>query len=92
MPWKRGTGSVEVELSNVQSWIEQTDRVLNGENGEKGLIRTFQTDKDKQAQRDEDMMCPAGRVSAAAAAAQAVERRDRYCECARWFGAAGIVG
>ena len=56
MPWKRGTGSVEVELSNVQSWIEQTDRVLNGENGEKGLIRIFQTDKDKQAQRDEDMM------------------------------------
>jgi hypothetical protein len=39
MPWKRGNCSVEVELANVQGWIEDADPKLNG-NGRPGLFET----------------------------------------------------
>jgi len=44
MPWQRGEGSLEVELSNVQSWVEAIDPKLNG-NGRKGLIEQFWEDR-----------------------------------------------
>ena len=37
MSWVRGKGSVEVELANIQSWIERIDPILNG-NGRPGLL------------------------------------------------------
>jgi hypothetical protein len=33
MPWERGEGTTDQELSKVQSWIEQWDPKLNGGNG-----------------------------------------------------------
>jgi hypothetical protein len=44
MPWKRGDDTVEVELANVQTWIESTDIELHG-NGSKGMIRQFWEDR-----------------------------------------------
>lgn len=41
MAWRRGTGSVEVELSRCQDWIETNDSELNGHNGDKGVIRDY---------------------------------------------------
>ena len=39
MAYERGSGSVEVELARVQSWIEQADPDLYGRNGDDGVIR-----------------------------------------------------
>lgn len=55
MPWVRGKGTVQVELANVQSWIETNDPVLNGKNGDPGMIRLFHDDRAKQEQRDKDI-------------------------------------
>ena len=41
MPWERGEGSVEVELANIQSWVERIDVELNGKNGGDGVIREW---------------------------------------------------
>ena len=56
MTWRRGTGSVELELSRAQQWIEDIDPVLRGDGSNPGLIRSYQKDKDKQEQRDEDLL------------------------------------
>ena len=55
MPWKRGKGTVEVELANVQSYIETVDPILYGQNGNPGMIREFYDDRAKRIQHDEDM-------------------------------------
>lgn len=56
MPWTRGTQSTEVELSRMQSWIEQTDPELHGGRGEdKGVIRLFHEQQAEQQQRDRDI-------------------------------------
>jgi hypothetical protein len=40
MAFQRGTGSVEVELSRVQSWVERADPDLYGRGGDDlGIIR-----------------------------------------------------
>lgn len=41
MPWKRGAGSVEWELSRVQEWIEDHDLELHGDgsDGNLGVIK-----------------------------------------------------
>jgi hypothetical protein len=44
MPWERGEGSVEVEMSRIQGWIESTDPELHG-NSRKGLIQQFWEDR-----------------------------------------------
>lgn len=54
MSWKRGTGTVEVELSNVQSWIETVDPELCGQNGNPGIIRMVRETKAAQDQKDKD--------------------------------------
>lgn len=48
MPWERGTASLEIEVSRIQSWVETTDPELNGKNGEDGVIREWH---DFKAQR-----------------------------------------
>jgi len=55
MPWRRGNGSVEVELASVQTWIETNDPVLNGRNGDKGLTRDFYDGKAAADQRAKDL-------------------------------------
>lgn len=54
MSWKRGNGTVEVELSNVQSWIEAVDPDLNGQNGNPGIIRMVRENKAALDQKDKD--------------------------------------
>ena len=39
---------MEVELSRTQSWIESADPILFGRNGEMGLIREHQQDRDER--------------------------------------------
>lgn len=39
MPYRRGTETVEVELSRLQSWIELADPDLYGDGKEIGVIR-----------------------------------------------------
>ena len=46
MAYERGSRSVEVELSRVQSWVEGADIDLYGRNGDKGVIREH---RDNQA-------------------------------------------
>ena len=55
MAWKRGSGSFDVELANVQSWIETTDPDLYGPYGDDGVIREFRDEKAAEAQRAKDM-------------------------------------
>jgi len=43
---------VEVELSKLQSWVETTDPVLWGRNGDMGLIREHQYDRDQREATD----------------------------------------
>lgn len=45
MPWRAGTGSVEMELRRTQDWIEENDVELNGQNGDKGVIREHREDR-----------------------------------------------
>lgn len=44
MSWARGEASLEVEVSKIQSWIENADPELHG-NGRKGLIQQFWEDR-----------------------------------------------
>lgn len=46
MAYERGNGTVEVELSRVQSWVEAADIDLYGRNGDMGVIREH---RDNQA-------------------------------------------
>lgn len=39
MAWKRGRQSIQIEVSRLQSWVEDNDPVLNGPNGDDGMIR-----------------------------------------------------
>ena len=39
----------------MQSWIETHDPILNGKNGDPGMIRLFYDDRAKQQQRDKDV-------------------------------------
>lgn len=54
MTYVRGTGSVEVELSKVQSWTENADEILFGRNGNPGVVREHQDDRATRRQREED--------------------------------------
>lgn len=54
MSWRRGTGTVQVELSNVQSWIEATDPELNGQSGVPGIIRIVRETKAAEDQKEKD--------------------------------------
>ena len=38
MAYKRGSGTVNVELSRLQDWAENTDVDLYGEYGQRGLV------------------------------------------------------
>lgn len=42
MAWKRGRQSIQIEVSRLQSWVEDNDPVLNGPNGDNGMIREWQ--------------------------------------------------
>lgn len=55
MSWERGKGSVEVELANVQSYIESIDPELRGDGVKKGVISIVRSNEDKKEQRDEDI-------------------------------------
>jgi hypothetical protein len=48
MPWKRGEKSTDVELSRVQECVEWHDLLLNGPNGDNGMIQEW---RDFKAQR-----------------------------------------
>jgi hypothetical protein len=37
--FRRGQGSVNVELANLQGWCERTSEILEGVNGQPGLIK-----------------------------------------------------
>lgn len=41
MTFRRGTGSVEVELASIQTWAEGIDPVVEGHTAEIGQLRTF---------------------------------------------------
>lgn len=46
MAFKRGSGTVEVELARLQSWVENADPILYGTDGEDvGLIREHYADR-----------------------------------------------
>ena len=45
MAYERGEGTVEVELSRTQSWIEFADKDLYGRNGDKGVIQEHRDDR-----------------------------------------------
>jgi len=56
MSWKRGKGSVEVELANVQSYIEMVDPDLRGDGkGDPGVIQIVRAGQNKKEQHDEDL-------------------------------------
>jgi hypothetical protein len=55
MSWKRGTESVDRELLRIQIWIEGVDPILNGDNGEPGMIRNYYDDKAAERQRGKDI-------------------------------------
>lgn len=48
MAYVRGTRSVEVELSRVQSWVETADVELYGRNGDLGVIREHRDDRSER--------------------------------------------
>ena len=54
MAWRRGNGSVDIELANTQSWIEGADTDLYGQNGDPGMIRLFWADRAAREQREKD--------------------------------------
>jgi hypothetical protein len=44
--WKRGNGTVQVEIANLQSWVERTDEELYGTDGEDiGMIQEWRDDR-----------------------------------------------
>ena len=45
MIFKRGTGSVNQELARVQFWLEEKSQILDGPNGDDGMIREWQDHK-----------------------------------------------
>jgi hypothetical protein len=55
LAYQRGNGSVEVELSRTQSWIEGTDPVLWGRNGEVGLIQEHRDAMNERKRHDESV-------------------------------------
>jgi hypothetical protein len=55
MPWKRGTGSLEVELSSLQGWAERVDLDLYGPNGDTGEIGVARRERAKQEQHELEM-------------------------------------
>lgn len=53
MAFKRGTGSVQVELARLQSWTESTDVDLYGAgNGDLGVIREHRDDRAERVGTD----------------------------------------
>ena len=54
MAYARGKGTTDQELSKTQSWIEFTDPILFGRNGDIGLIREHQEDRATREQREKD--------------------------------------
>ena len=55
MAWRRGSGTTDLELSRVQSSLEDVHIDLYGSDGEHGVIREFRDGKAAQAQRSKDM-------------------------------------
>lgn len=45
---------MDIELANIQSWIEGADIDLYGQNGDPGMIRLFWADRAAREQRDKD--------------------------------------
>jgi hypothetical protein len=39
--WERGTASLPIEVSRMQSWIERADLELHGPNGDEGMVRQW---------------------------------------------------
>lgn len=52
MPWTRGRKAIPVEVSRIQDWVERSDLILNGPNGDDGMIRLFYDDKAGERQRE----------------------------------------
>ena len=52
MAWKRGNQSVEIEMSRVQTKIEDWSVIFDGEDGLKGMIRLIQEDFAIRDERD----------------------------------------
>lgn len=76
MPYRRGSGSVEVELSKLQSWVEQSDPILFGTGGEdRGLVREHQDDRQERKVLEKEH-------------AKAQSRTLLLCAC---FGAVPVV-
>jgi hypothetical protein len=48
MSWKRGTGSTDWELRRVQECVEDHDILLNGGEGEIGMVREWRDFKSKR--------------------------------------------
>lgn len=49
MAFKRGTGTVQVELARLQFWAEETSVTLDGQNGDIGMVREW---RDFKSQRE----------------------------------------
>lgn len=54
MSWKRGKGTVEVELANLQSYVENIDPDLRGDGNDPGVIAIVRENEAKKKQRDKD--------------------------------------
>lgn len=75
MAFKRGSGTVNVELARLQSWVEQADPDLYGSPGKKGVI-----------EEHEEMM-----MSQAVANQQSAKTTQRLVTLCAIFGAIGPV-
>jgi hypothetical protein len=51
LSWKRGSQSVDIELSRVQTKIEDWSEIFDGDNG---MIRIFQTQEAVDDERDKE--------------------------------------
>ncbi len=55
MPYQRGSGPIEVEVSRLQSWTETADIDLYGRDGrDLGVIREHRDDRESRKTREED--------------------------------------
>ena len=52
MAYQLGNGSVEVELSKLQSWVEDADIDLYGRNGDQGVVREHRDARAIQAEHE----------------------------------------
>ncbi len=85
MSWIRGNGTVEVELSRLQSWVEAADPDINGRNGVISRVRTLE-----EAQHNYSELIP--KMSAFLTRQDYVKEdkeqtaKDRDASLKRWIG------